>query len=58
LTSEGKAKNIEIQEIVQGLVFIELAAQYNKFLDNNQLNEADSCLQGIARIINSIKHDN
>ncbi len=53
-----ETKKNEIQEMVQGLVFIELAARFNKYMKNDQLHEADLCLQGIARIINSIKSDN
>lgn len=49
--------NRDIYEIVKGLMFVDIAEQYNECVENNQLREADECLQGIARLIISARAD-
>ncbi len=40
--------------LVEGMLFIELATRYNKYLKDNKTSQAYECLQDIARLIIAI----
>lgn len=37
--------------MIEGMLFVELATRYNRYLRENKLPQANECLQDIARLI-------